>query len=156
MMAEALLSDANDRWTPAAIFEPLHAEFRFTIDVAASARNAKCARFFDAAQNGLVQSWAGERVWCNPPYSDLRPWVEKALRETREGGCPLAVLLLPATRTEQAWWQDLIEPVRDRVGSGVRTVFLRGRPRFGNEAHPKGQPGAKFGVVVVVFEKGGG
>lgn len=60
--------------------------------------------------------------------SDIWPWVEKAWAEAeRARGI---VMLLPANRTEQGWWQDLVEPFRDRGGSGVRVEFLRGRHRF--------------------------
>lgn len=99
-----------------------------TRDVAAAPHNAKCPRYFTRDDDGLAQSWAGERVWCNPPFSDLRPWVVKAWQESR--GCPVIVMLLPANRCEQRWWQELVEPFRDRPGSPLRTTFLPGRPRF--------------------------
>lgn len=60
----------DDRRTPSNVYDPLHAFHRFTLDVAASADNAKCARFFDEEMDGLSRSWAGETVWCNPPFSD--------------------------------------------------------------------------------------
>jgi phage N-6-adenine-methyltransferase len=107
------------------VFDPLHERFGFTVDVAASIENTKLPRFYTAEQDGLAQDWTGERVWCNPPYSKIGPWVEKATA----GGAELVVMLLPANRTEQAWWQDHVEPYRDRPG-GIRTEFLRGRVRF--------------------------
>jgi phage N-6-adenine-methyltransferase len=110
--------EVDDRTTTAEMFAPLDARFRFTIDVAASPANARCDRFYTVEDDGLAQSWAGESVWCNPPYSDIRPWVAKAWAEH-----PLTrsiVMLLPANRTEQGWWQDLVEPYRDR--GGVRDV----------------------------------
>lgn len=119
--------EVDDRATPPEVFDPLAARFAFTIDAAASAANAKCPRFFTAAVNGLSRPWAGERVWCNPPYSDIRPWVAKAWAE---GGAELVVMLLPANRTEQLWWQRLVEPYRDRPGSRLRTEFIAGRLRF--------------------------
>lgn len=100
----------------------------FTIDVAASARNTKCERFFTFDDDGLRQSWAGERVWCNPPYSRIGHWVEKAWRE-HEATDGIA-MLLPANRTEQGWWQQMVEPYRDCPGSALRVVFLPGRMRF--------------------------
>ena len=100
----------------------------FTIDVAASARNAKCSRFFTRADDGLSRSWAGERVWCNPPYSSIGPWVEKAWLE--HAGTSGIAMLLPANRTEQAWWQRHIEPHRDRTDSPLAVLFLPGRMRF--------------------------
>lgn len=142
----------DDRHTPDKIYLPLHTAHGFTLDVAASASNTKCARFFNRETNGLAQSWAGEVAWCNPPYSSIRAWIEKALHEVAHG-CKKVVLLLPANRSEQGWWQDLIEPVRDR-GAGVSTTFLRGRPSFGNVRTRDGREGcyAQFGCVVVVIE----
>ncbi|MGN6609970.1 MAG: DNA N-6-adenine-methyltransferase [Jatrophihabitans sp.] len=70
----------------------------------------------------------GETVWCNPPYSDIEPWVAKAWDEhPATGGI---VMLLPANRTEQGWWQRLVEPFRDQPGSPLTVTFLRGRMRF--------------------------
>lgn len=118
----------DDRATTPEVFDPLNAEFRFSMDVAASAENTKCERFFDVEANGLFQSWAGERVWCNPPYSNIAPWVEKAWAECRRAD--LIVMLLPANRTEQGWWQDLVEGHRDVPGGQLAVRFLRGRLRF--------------------------
>jgi phage N-6-adenine-methyltransferase len=146
----------DDRATPLDLFQELDAEFKFTLDVAASLLNRKTERFFSKDDDGLAQSWAGERVWCNPPYSDIRPWVAKALAETREGGCELAVLLLPNNRQEQPWWQDMIEPVRDRIGSGVSTRFIRRRRNFGTTegAEIKYKSSPPFGLVAVIFRGG--
>ena len=100
----------------------------FTIDVAAADHNAKCARYFTAEQDGLAQSWAGERVWCNPPFSTISPWVQKAWNEhERTNGI---AMLLPANRTDQLWWHQLVEPYRDRADSPLWVYFLPGRMRF--------------------------
>lgn len=130
-------TDVDDRGTPPEVFDPLNQRFRFTLDVAASSHNAKCKRYYDLAANGLVQSWAGERVWCNPPYSDIGAWVEKAWQSWNpaalcvdDPSAELIVMLLPANRTEQRWWQDLVEPMRDGPGSPLRVEFLAGRLRF--------------------------
>lgn len=103
------------------VFDPLHERFGFTIDVAALPHNAKLPRFFTPEQDGLEQGWAGERVWCNPPYSDIETWLRKAWFEwsDSEAGAPeLIVMLIPANRTEQRLWQRWIEPFRD--GNGTR------------------------------------
>lgn len=123
----------------------------FDLDVAANAENAKAARWFDIEANGLALPWAG-RVWCNPPYSDLRPWVEKAWAERESNpDCKSITMLLPANRTEQSWWQDLVEPAL-RKGS-LRCYFLRGRRRFdrpGWTAPAKGDR-PPFGLCVLVW-----
>lgn len=132
-------------------FGPLHARFGFTIDAAASQANTKLPRFYTIEDDGLGQSWAGERVWCNPPYSDIRPWLAKAWAEVERAD--LIVFLLPANRTEQGWWQDLVEPQRDRAGSHFRVEFLRGRLRF--IAHDKTEVGANerppFGCALLIW-----
>lgn len=118
--------DVDDRALPPEVFAILHARFAFTVDVAASTHNTKLPRHFTIDDDGLAQPWAGERVYCNPPFSRIRPWVEKANNEARA----LVVMLLPANRTEQLWWQELIEPMRDRAESRLRVEFLSGRQRF--------------------------
>jgi phage N-6-adenine-methyltransferase len=118
--------EVDDRTYPDEAFALLDARFGFTIDVAASETNARCLRFYTRAEDGLMQSWAGESVWCNPPYSGIEPWVTKAWAEADSARS--IVLLLPANRTEQGWWQDLVEPFRDR--GSLRVEFMRGRQRF--------------------------
>lgn len=120
--------DVDDRATDPLTFAPLHDRFGFTIDVAAAAHNTKLPRYFTRDQNGLAQPWAGETVWCNPPYSAIAPWVEKAWAEC--GSAAGIVMILPANRTEQGWWQLLVEPYRDRPGSPLTVEFLQGRLRF--------------------------
>jgi phage N-6-adenine-methyltransferase len=120
--------EVDDRATHPEMFDPLNERFGFTLDVAASPHNAKCERYYTLEQDGLTQSWAGETVWCNPPYSDIGPWVAKAWEE--HAVALGVVLLLPANRTEQAWWQEMVEPYRDRTGSPLSVEFLRGRTRF--------------------------
>ena len=141
-------SDVDDRALPPDDFATLDARFAFTIDVAASAENAKCERFFTPQEDGLEQDWTGERVYCNPPYSLIAPWIEKA----HTAGADLVVMLLPASRTEQAWWQDLVEPFRDRPG-GVRTEFLRGRLRFLKPGQVRIAPNERppFGCVLLIW-----
>lgn len=117
--------DIDDRGTPQWLFDALNKEHQFTVDAAAAPHNAKCERYWTIDDDGLSQPWTNERVWCNPPYSNLRPWIEKAWEQDFQ----VAVLLLPADRTEQPWWQELVEPHRDRH-EGFRTQFLDGRLRF--------------------------
>lgn len=144
-------TDVDDRATDVEWFRELDARFNFTIDVAASAANTKVTRFYDEQTDGLAQSWTGEHVWCNPPYSAIEPWVIKA---HIEDGAPLIVIVVPANRTEQAWWQDNVEPYRDRPGSPLRTEFIRGRKRFakpGQSIEPNNRP--PFGVVLLIWDR---
>jgi phage N-6-adenine-methyltransferase len=128
--ARGALDEVDDRGTEPEFVRSLEERFGepFTLDVAAAPHNAKCDRFYTRADNGLVQSWAGERVWCNPPYSKLGDWLAKAWAEYPQTRG--IVMLLPANRVEQKWWQEHVEPFRDREGSPLRVEFLPGRMRF--------------------------
>lgn len=152
--------DVDDRGTPPELFDPIAERFGgFSIDVAAAPHNAKCERYYTREQDGCAQSWQGERVWCNPPYNatDLHHFVAKAWREWWKGGCELIVMLVPANRPEQAWWQDLVEPSRDRLGSPLTVEFLRDRRRFirHDKGHTTVMPNERppFGVALLVWER---
>ena len=142
--------DVDDRALPVGDFAKLDKRFRFTVDAASSIANRKCDRHWTIAENGLEQSWAGERVYCNPPYSNIWPWVCKAWDER---SAELSVLLLPANRTEQKWWQNGIEPFRNRPGSVLTVEFLPGRLRFlkagRTEIGPNERP--PFGCVLCIW-----
>lgn len=150
--ALAILDEAHvsvdDRATAPEVFAELHKRFRFTIDAAASAENAKLDRYWTIDDDGLAQDWTGERVWCNPPYSSIEPWLEKA----HDSQAEIAVLLLPANRTEQGWWQRQIEPFRDNDRE-MRVEFLPGRMRFIAPGAIRIGPNERppFGVCLVIF-----
>ena len=86
--ANVMYSSKSEEWaTPQRLFDDLNKEFNFTLDPCATTENAKCERFFTKAQDGLSQSWKGERVFCNPPYGrNIVKWVSKAYAETVAGG----------------------------------------------------------------------
>jgi len=111
-------SSASDNWaTPQDLFDRLDAVHGFTLDVCASADNAKCARFYTKEQDGLAQEWTGT-CWMNPPYGrEIGRWMSKAVQSARSGA--IVVCLVPA-RTDTAWWHDYavqgeIEFIRGRV-----------------------------------------
>lgn len=139
--------EVDERQTPPELFDPLNERFRFTVDACALPRNAKLERFWTPEGDGLAQSWAGERVWCNPPYSSIEPWLQKAWL-----GAELVAMLVPANRTEQGWWQRQVEPYRDN-GNDLRVEFLKGRQRFiafdGDTIKPNERP--PFGVCLLIW-----
>jgi phage N-6-adenine-methyltransferase len=150
--ARGALDEVDDRGTDPAFFAEWNKHVRgFTLDAAAAPHNAKCERFFTRADDGLVQSWEGERVWCNPPYSNLGDWVRKAWDEWAYGRG--IVMLLPANRAEQKWWQELIEPHRDRERLPLKVRFLPGRMRFDRPGAVIGPKGDRppFGCCLVTW-----
>lgn len=145
--------DADERATPAEYFAQLHERFRFTVDAAALPYNAKLDRYWTPAEDGLEQPWKGERVWCNPPFSNIEPWLAKAARVSALGkyGAELVVMLLPANRTDLGWWHEHIEPHRDN-GSRLHVEFLPGRIRFGiGRAAPLPGTRPPFGCCLVIW-----
>lgn len=114
--------DGREWATPPELYAALDAEFAFTLDPCATAANAKCPRYYTERENGLTQSWAGERVFMNPPYGrEVYAWTRKARAEA-EGGA-LVAGLLPAS-TDLAWWHD------DVIAPGAEIRYIRGRVRF--------------------------
>ncbi len=141
--------DVDHRETPPELFAALNARFRFTVDAAAIASNAKLPRYWTPEDDGLAQDWIGDRVWCNPPFSNLEPWVRKAASACAE----VTVLLLPANRTELGWWQEFIEPNRDR-DRGLTVEFLPGRLRFGlGGIGPLPNTRPPFGCCLVIWDR---
>lgn len=145
--------DIDDRATPPEVFEPLNLIHGFTLDVAASAINKKCSQYFTKEVCGLKQPWAGATVWCNPPFSNIPGFIEKAMLEVLFRDCPKVVMLLPANRMEQKWWQKYVEPFRDYDNAIIRSEFLSGRTRF---IFPDGkEPGENrppFGCVILTIQ----
>ncbi len=145
MVANALLTSKNQEWeTPPEFFQRFHRAYDFTVDACASAENKKLDKFWSVEQDGLAQSWKGERVWLNPPYENRKPgqqaWVRKALHEVRENGCELVVCLLPA-RTDTRLFHDVIM-------KASYIYFVKGRLKF------VGAPAsAVFPSMVVVFDQ---
>lgn len=108
--------------TPPEVFDPLHAEFNFTLDPCATTETAKVPRYYTEADDGIEQDWGTERVFMNPPYGrEVYAWTKKARESAARGA--LVVGLLPAS-TDLKWWHD------DVVGHAAEVRYLRGRVRF--------------------------
>lgn len=147
---------ADDRGTDPAFVAQLEQRLGgpFTLDVAASPHNAKAPDYYTVDLDGLAWPWPG-RVWCNPPYSECGAWMAKAWAEWLAGTPELIAMLLPANRAEQAWWQETIEPYRDRPGSSLRVEFLRGRMRFHRPNAVIGPKGDRppFGCALLLWTR---
>jgi site-specific DNA-methyltransferase (adenine-specific) len=132
-------SKSNDWSTPQDFFDELNAEFGFTLDPCADEFNHKCNKYFTEGDDGLLQDWGGEIVFCNPPYGKaIKDWVRKAYIE----GCKpntTVVLLIPA-RTDTAYFHDYIYHEAKEIR------FIRGRLKFGNSKNA-----APFPSMVVIY-----
>lgn len=129
-------SSKNDVWaTPQWLFDALNKEFGFTLDPCSDGTNAKCAKFYTPAENGLLRDWGQEVVFMNPPYSECADWMRKAYGAAQEGAT--VVCLVPA-RTDTQWFHEYA------MKSEIR--FLRGRLKFGDA-----KDSAPFPSCIVVF-----
>jgi len=138
VLNKALLVSGRDDWeTPQDLFDELNREFGFTLDVCATAENAKCAKYYTPTEDGLAQDWTGDVVFCNPPYGCKQDqWIRKCGEHGNGGG--VAVMLLPA-RTDTARFHDLILRKAE-----IR--FIRGRLTFAGARNP-----APFPSMIVIF-----
>jgi phage N-6-adenine-methyltransferase len=133
--------------TPPEVFDPLHAEFGFTLDVCARVDNAKCARFLSPDDDGLAAEWGTEVCWMNPPYgSAIRHWMRKAWEASQQGA---TVVCLVPSRTDTRWWHDYA------VRGEIR--FIKGRIKFLSGGQPathttrQGATPAPFPCALIVF-----
>ena len=84
---DLMFSNKNNAWcTPRDFFDELNKEFNFTLDPCCLPKSALCSKFFTPEEDGLVQSWDNEIVFCNPPYGrEIGKWVKKASEATGGG-----------------------------------------------------------------------
>lgn len=109
-----MFSHASWEWsTPKAFYEELDKEFHFDFDPCPIGGEID-------GRSTLFVSWAGRRVFCNPPYG---PEIPKFMSRAREAD--LAVFLVPA-RTDTRWFHDLVLPHAKEIR------FIRGRLYFGD------------------------
>jgi DNA N-6-adenine-methyltransferase (Dam) len=120
----AIFSKRSDHWsTPVDCMQALYNEFNLNFD--------PCP--LHSEQDGLLVSWEGKRVFCNPPYSNISAFLTKAT----EAEC--AVFLLPS-RTGTKWFHEIVLPQAKEIR------FLRGRLKFSGSKNS-----APFDSLVVIF-----
>lgn len=133
-----MCSSQKTEWeTPNSLFEELDKEFNFTLDPCCTHNNAKCEKHYTKEDNGLLQDWTGERVFCNPPYGkELPPWIRKCAEHGERGG--LAVMLIFARTDTKAFHEYIYHKAEIR--------FLKGRVKFGGCKNA-----APFPSMIVIF-----
>jgi site-specific DNA-methyltransferase (adenine-specific) len=137
-------SSGKDDWeTPHDLYAKLHKEFDFELDPCCNLQNRKCATFITT--DGLSEHWLGKRVFCNPPYSNLKAWVRKCYGESLMHGS-LCVMLIPARTDTKVWHSYIWDNLTHKPRTGVEVRLLPGRLRFvGAKAS------APFPSAIIVF-----
>lgn len=151
MNTDLMFSSKSDEWeTPQDLFNSLNDEFHFTLDPCSTHENHKCDKYYTQEDDGLSKDWAGETVFCNPPYGrSIGKWVEKCYKESLKGST--VVMLIPS-RTDTTWFHKYIY-------NKAEIRFLKGRLKFINRALPswneqgnyKLSP-APFPSMIVIFK----
>lgn len=153
------MKPTDERYTLTRIFDQLYkhalrAGIELQLDVCATAESAKLPGYYTAEQDGLKQPW-DVPYYMNPPWSNVRPFLQKAIYTSCHSRGPPGLLLLPAW-SDRPWWQELLEPLRDPAdlfgGSyqrGPKTRFTP-RLRFGVPGDPERDQGSpNFWCVLV-------
>ncbi len=141
---------SNDLWaTPPEVFNALDKEFSFGVDVCAEDETAKCLVYWTIEDDALTQDWANfgksrfgnQTLWCNPPYSNIKPWVEKAIEAQLNGRMTVMLVMCdPSVK-----WFSLAQQYASetRFVTDGRLAFLKnGVPQKGNNK----------GSVIFVFD----
>lgn len=74
----------RDLWqTPTYLYQYLNRIYKFDVDLACTTQNCRAPKgiYFDQGMDALKEDWRnyGNTGFCNPPYSNIDPWVEKAI-----------------------------------------------------------------------------
>ena len=143
MVNKGLFTSNTNEWTtPRSFYEELNKEFNFTLDPCATDSNHKCNKYYTIKENGLLQDWSGETVFCNPPYGRaISEWVKKCYNEHIDHGVTV-VMLIPA-RTDTKYFHDYIY-------NKTEIRFIKGRLKFND-----GKQGAPFPSMLVIYKMKG-
>lgn len=140
----ATQTQTSDNWeTPPWLIQEIEAEFGpITLDPCASADNRKSECYFDKETDGLKQPWKGPLTFCNPPYSQVAAWAQKAYFEALVANTTVAFLC--AARTDTRWWWRYIRHGEVRLMQGRIRFYYNGQPT---------KVSAPFPSALVIFRK---
>ncbi|EFH6687414.1 phage N-6-adenine-methyltransferase [Escherichia coli] len=129
----------KDCWqTPFWLFDALDIEFGFWLDSAASDKNALCAHWLTEADDALNSEWVSHgAIWNNPPYSNIRPWVEKAAEQCIQQR-QTVVMLVPEDMSV-GWFSKALESVDEvRIITDGRINFIEPSTGLEKKGNSKG------------------
>lgn len=150
---------ARQSWaTPQWIIDFVAAKFgHIGIDVCATELNAKAAKFYTEATNGLADGneWGDEGgiAWCNPPYEDPLPWVEKAIQQAKQRN--VTTIMLVNNDPSTAWFLKALQGAQTVINfvgyiDAATGKFKSGRVAFVDARD--GSEGSKNPKGSVIFE----
>lgn len=116
--------DKDALQTPPYIINWLRTMYDFDVDLAASDDHHWCDTYFTKSSSGLDKSWIehGSTGFCNPPYSKIDPWINKAIEEADHGFT--TVFLIPDVNGE-ARFEAILSQASVFVHMVGRVDFIR-------------------------------
>lgn len=102
----------TDSWgTPHSVYDFFDDIYEFAMDIAASKENSKHERFLSVENSAFDFDFStidrGNYLWCNPPYSDVMPWIKLAVKNTDIHGLGTVMLLKHDCSTR--WYSELLK-----------------------------------------------
>ena len=136
----------EDEWgTPLELFRTLDEEFHFNLDPCGDSSRPlrKDLETWTKEDNGLNRSWAGRRVFVNPPYAHIAEWVQKCHAESESAEI---IVLLIFSRTDTRYFHEYIY-------GKAELRFIRGRLKFTNLNNPSlPERPATFQSMLCIFK----
>ncbi len=151
MNTDVMFSKNSDEWqTPPDLYKRLDETFHFELDPCTTIDNPLHTKLhYIKEMDGLRCSWHNLSTFVNPPYSQIKKWVNKVLIELQqrvnsqsniESVKPI-VMLVPA-RTDTQWFHSIT------TSNWAHVVFLKGRLKFVGA-----QNSAPFPSSLIIFSK---
>lgn len=125
----------SDKWqTPPEIYDKLNNEFKFNFD--------PCPiNWKEGDKDGLKIEW-GTSTFCNPPYSNVSEWIEKAYIEYKKG--KTIIMLINAITDTIAFHKYIYNQAEIR--------FIKGRIKFINPLEPNKRQASPKASMIVIFK----
>lgn len=156
----------SDEWqTPQVLFDELNTEFSFDIDLCATYYNAKLENFYTDYLNNIMGSKRSKDLeftlklnagvhFMNPPYSNPRPFIEKAWEDSKY--CKIICLVPSAIKTCK--YMDILDSDNGlatfrnwRIGLEIRDMARRT-----GFVHPeKISSSPSFGCMLLIMDRRG-
>lgn len=145
-MTRANNTDLKDVWqTPDNIIDMIEP---IDVDPCAGGTDIGQDANYTKQDDGLSKEWHG-RVFVNPPFSDKKDWLRKAIVERDNTEC--IFVLTPDSTDTISWWHKYIAAEADYIWfSEGRISYIdpstgepAGSPTFGTAISIFGEPGAR-------------
>lgn len=119
------LAELRQQWeTPPDFWEAIDDVFDFQVDVCANEYNAKCAGYID--DDSLNTGWLDSelyRAWCNPGFSNVLPWHQKAYEQAQLHPSAVVVVIgIPGA--SQEWYKFAYQHACEIVDLSPRVNYL--------------------------------